>query len=719
MSQELGNINIEISLPKKKGTDFLTKAAEAKRNELAGKETMEEAWERVFSMKNSATLQKRLEEAKEAWEKGIIGRNPDKVGKRFSKAEAESMWAELNTIRIKEIRKEMTENTPENYELVLTKERLSEVVSELLKEELIVFDIESTGVDVFKDKIVGHVLSATSTDMHYYIPTGHKDSRPQLEEEYVSNTLRAVYENEQIKKVAHNAKFDYQMLRMEGITVENIYWDTQEAMKILNENEESFGLKNLVTKYLKLESLGYAELFGKGTGFDEVELDLALAYAAKDGDITYKLYLFQKEHLARVGNSLDYFLNVEMPLLRVVSDMELNGYDIDLEYAEEYGKKLDERIAILKERLVEELGDINLNSPAKVKKAIEEHVGHEIKNTDAKETLKPLSKKHPLIKDLLEYKDLFKLNSTYIKAIPNRIEEATGKLHTDLNQNGARTGRFSSSGGTNLQNQSKEARGMFVAPPGYILLGGDWSQQEYRGLTYFSQDPLLMDNYIEGRDLYSEVASEVFKKPIEECRGDSIYRDHAKVLMLAIAYGGGAGMLSNSIGVPKQQAQKFLDEFMRKYKHVEKWVKSNQEFVKRNGFVWIGDKERKRRLPAAKDRKAKGHYSAVFTQSTNARVQGTAAIQTKKTMIALDELCRRKTAEGKGKWSLWVVVHDEAILLVPETITEEDIRDFEDVMLNTHVFGNIPNKCDIELQRRWGDSVELDDFLAGEPIPEL
>src|SRR5699024_6219336 len=201
----------EISLPKKKGTDFLTKAAEAKRNELAGKETMEEAWERVFSMKNSATLQKRLEEAKEAWEQGIVGRDADKVGKRFSKAEAEGMWRELKAIRIKEIRKEMVEETPDNYILVQTSDKLEEVVEELLREDIIVFDIESTGINVFKDKVVGHVLSVTSTDTHYYIPTGHADSRPQLDEDYVTEKLRPVYENESIKKIAHNAKYDYRM----------------------------------------------------------------------------------------------------------------------------------------------------------------------------------------------------------------------------------------------------------------------------------------------------------------------------------------------------------------------------------------------------------------------------------------------------------------------------------------------------------------------------
>ena len=130
-------------------------------------------------------------------------------------------------------------------------------------------------------------------------------------------------------------------------------------------------------------------------------------------------------------------------------------------------------------------------------------------------------------------------------------------------------------------------------------------------------------------------------------------------------------------------------------------------------------KQRKRRLPDARNRDSDFWYTSVYTQSTNAIIQGSSAIQTKATMVELDKLCKRKTAEGNGEWRLWCVVHDEALLLVPETITEQDIRDFEDVMLNTYKFGNIPNKCDIEIQRRWGESITVEEFLSGKPIPEL
>src|SRR5699024_7411205 len=284
-------------------------------------------------------------------------------------------------------------------------------------------------------------------DMHYYIPTGHDDPRPQLDADWVNKRLKPLYENENIDKIAHNAGFDYQMNWQTGTIVKGRIWDTLEAMKLLNENEPSYQLKPLVTKYLRDESYTYKELFGN-KGFNEVPLDQALAYAAKDGDITYKLYQFQRYHLEKHGNILEYFETVEMPLIPIVSEMEMNGYLIDREFAKEYGEELrkeaEESYAKVQEVLlpaykkyVEKNNEnpprykisgydaydererrkdgkpilldvpeeLNLNSPAQLKTAIEEHIGKPIENTDAKQTLKPLSKEYPIIAELLNYRE--------------------------------------------------------------------------------------------------------------------------------------------------------------------------------------------------------------------------------------------------------------------------------------------------------------------------
>lgn len=686
--------------------------ASAEKRKAAATETLDESWQRIFASKLSDTDAERLRQVQAAMSAGKIGREAGKEGKRFSKAEGLRLYKVLAEQMRDETLRKMVEETPANYWLITDEQRLDEFLAILADEDEIVFDVETTGTNVWSDYIVGHVITAIKADIHAYIPTKHKTDTPQLDNEYVVEKLRPFYEDSSIGKLAHNAKFDVHMLDREGVTLRGLTWDTQEAMRMLNENEPSVALKKLVSHYLGIPSKTYGELFGK-IGFDEVsDLQLAMAYAAKDGDVTKKLRDFQRFHLAKTPTILEYYENVEVPLIRTIVELEKTGYIIDLDFAKQYGEELAADIERLYGEVTAELGDINLDSPAQLKPALETATGEKLASTDAKKVLKPLSKKYPVIEKLLAYKEIKKLHSTYINALPELIDKKTGKLYTNFNQNGAKTGRFSSGGnGVNLQNQPKRARKLFVAPKGYVILGGDWSQQEYRALAYFSQDPKLVDNYMKGDDLYASIASEVFNKPIEECGDGSEYRKQAKVIMLAVAYGGGANMLKDSIGITKQEAQKFLDSFFERFPVVKKWVESNQAFVKKNGYVWLDHNQRKRRLPDAKDRNAKGHYSAVYTQSTNARVQGSAAIQTKATMNALQELCERKTAEGNGEWRIWCVVHDEALLLVPETLTRQDVKDFEDVMVNTYVFGNIPNKTDLELQVRWGEGMSVDEWF--------
>src|SRR5699024_10912319 len=432
------------ALKGRNNSESLTNAVNAK---LLHKETFDEAWARILAMKNSDADTRRLYEVKKAMEDGHITRESENTSKRFSKAEALRMWRILEDKRAEDRLRKMVEETPDNYVLITDELSFELMLSELLSEELIVFDVESTGVDVWEDYLISHVLTATSTDTHYYIPIAHDDEREQLEPRYVNAKLKPLYEDEDIDKIAHNAKFDYQMLRQIGITVKGRLYDTQEAMKLLNENESTYALKPLVSKYLRIESYGYADLFGKGTGFNEVDLDTALAYAAKDGDITYKLYKFQRHHLAKHGNILDYVERVEMPLLPIESDVEMGGYIIDREFGEEYGEELRKEAEASRKIVMRNVGDINLNSQKQLKEAIENHIGRAIENTNANQTLKPLAKEFPVIDELLKYREKSKLLSTYIDALPNLIREETGRLHTVFNQNGAKTGRFSSGGG--------------------------------------------------------------------------------------------------------------------------------------------------------------------------------------------------------------------------------------------------------------------------------
>src|SRR5690625_2854354 len=728
--------NIRLNNPRPNKDKSLSKAA-AKRRQ--SKETIEEAWIRIFNMKNSPTDETRLKSVKQAMENGVIGREPGSAGKRFSKAEALRLWAELEELERRNRLKELVDNMPDKYVLVTNKKELEVVIEYLNEEDKIVFDVETTGTDVYSDKIVGHVLSATSADNHNYVPTDHDDSSiPQLKRGYVAEELRSIYEDKTIKKIAHNAKFDIQMLKNDlDIELKGLYWDTIEAMRLLNENEPSYALKPLATKYLRDNSYTYGELFGQ-VGFNEIDLETALAYAAKVGDLTYRLYKFQRHHLAKHGNILDYFLNVEMPLMAIVSDIELRGYDIDTDHAKRYAEELRKKASKAHDNVVKHLGDINLNSPAQLKGAIEEHIGRSIKDTNAKNTLKPLAKEFPVIADLLEYREITKLLSTYYDALPQLINPKTGRIHTRLNQNGAKTGRFSSGGGGsfNIQNQSGDARKMFVAPPGHYIVNADFAAQEVRIIASLSQEEVLLDAFARGVDAYATLASRFFGKPYEECYklpdgSDTPERSQMKVVLLSSMYGASKFGLSRTLGISVDEADKFRTGFFETYPKILAFIDKAQAFAKRNGFVWIGDKARKRRLPDARKRPKRIPYGKdrhdkyedarqqnssirrAMRQAPNAKVQGLAAIQTKITMIKLDEMIKRKG------WRWFAPIHDEVVFITSDKLNEEELAEIDRIMTQSYKLKGVDNATDIEIQRRWGVSITAEEYLNRKENPEI
>ncbi|MGC4375767.1 DNA polymerase [Fictibacillus sp. Mic-4] len=694
------------------GAKDRVKAATEAKNKAT--ETLDEAWLRILAMKNSPADLERLLEVKRCMETGAAGRHPSDAGKRFSKAEALRIWRQLNEQQREAKLRELVEKTPENYRLITDAATLDQLLRDLAQEPIIAVDTETTGVDVYSDHIVGISLTLPRANYHVYIPCGHVEDE-QLDRDYVLTKLRPVIEDENIGKVLHNAVFDIHMFLRYNIMLNGLKWDTQIAMSLLNENESSFALKNLATKYLKEPSDTFSELFGKNAAFAEIPLDIALVYAAKDTDLTWRLYEFQRMHMEKMPSVLKYCEEIEIPLLYAVVDMERTGFVIDVEYAKEYGEQMKRDIETKEKSILAQLGDINLNSPTQLKPALEKVTKQKLESTDAKKVLKPLAGKYPVIAELLEYKELTKLYSTYISVLPELIHPKTGRLHGRFNPMGARTGRFSSGGGgVNLQNQPKSARKLFVAPEGWAIMGGDWSQQEVRCLAYFTQEPTLLEAYANGKDVYASMASEVYGKPYEECGDGTFERKAMKVGVLSCMYGTGPTTLAQQLGITKDEAEAFIADFFKRLPNVKKWIDETKEFCRKNGFVWLDKQQRKRRLPDAKQQpkgwQNRGEIMRALRQGPNAVIQGTSAIQTKATMIKLHELCKRKG------WRMWCVVHDEALLLVPDTITREDVAEFEKVMLESYRFGNVKNKTDIELMKRWGDGVGIEEWFSRDSI---
>ena len=671
-----------------------------------------------------------------------------------------------------------------------------------MSETVIPIDVETTGTDIWSDYIVGYVFSSVTADIHYYIPTRHETDEDQLDHDAVTTFVKRLLEKKDVLYIGHNVKFDIHMLRNEGITVSGSLWDTQEAMKLLNENEPTYALKKLASKYLNIPSMTYGQLFGN-KGFHEVsDLKVATAYAAKDGDITYKLYEFQKKHLSEKFPTIyDYAVNIEMPLIHTVVEMERNGFVIDADFAEKYGeeltseqdeireriesalnpaykklrmreaedaiKKIDEELAELEgreasdptlvnpdagnlgawdsvgERIKElkrsrnghkqaESVEININSPVQLRDALSEYTGRNVPNTDAKKTLKPLSKDFPIVADILRYKEISKLYGTYVDKLPKAVNDRTGKAMGAYNQNGAKTGRFSSGGDAgNMQNQPPEARKLFVASPGKIIVGADFKAQEIRAVAYLSQEPVLIKAFREERDPYAMMASNFYKKPYEdvykhEDGSDTKERKQMKVVWLATLYGMSNMSLAEMLGVPKKEADRLQTDLFNSMPKLQKWIDDTKAFVQRHGFVWMDGKKRKRRLPEAKQKKYDipyGRYyddeyekqrihnssiSRALRQAPNAVVQGSSGIQTKATLIAMDDLCR-----SKDGWNLFSTIHDEILVEIPEDATREDFAEIERVMIETYPWGDtVANGTDLEVQKRWGEGMTVEDWLS-------
>lgn len=738
--------------------DAAERVKDAAKRKKASEETLDDAWTRILAMKNSDADRDKLLAVKYAMETGATGRHPSGVGKRFSKAEALRLYTEMRESIREETLRKMVTDMPANYFLINSERLMTRLVERLRGETEVAVDTETTGVDVYTDVIVGISLTLPSVSipplrekgMHVYIPVAH-DSGEQLSRDYVLAELREFLYDEGIGKILHNAIFDIAMFRRHGYDLRGVTWDTMVAMHMLNENEPSFRLKDLAPKYLGVESDTFAELFGK-TPFNEIPLDIALAYAAKDTDLTWRLYQFQLTHLSAMPTVLEYYRTVEVPLLYVIVDMEANGYILDLDFAKEYGEQLRQRAEELHAKLLGVLakhhegdGELNLNSTPQMKIALSKAIGRELPNMDAKKTLKPLGKEFEVIADLLEYRKITKLSGTYIDALPTKQNPTTKRWHSRFNPMGTVTGRFSSgkdedaedSNQFNVQNQPEEARKMFLAPEGKVLVSADFKAQEIRCTAYLSGEPVLIEAFEKGIDPYANMASMYYKRPYREVYKrpngeDTPERKAMKVVWLATLYGMSDFSLAEMLGLKKPEATAFKNELFSGMPKLSAWLKANEEHVAKYGFVWADKQQRKRRLPDGKLkrkeipygkwndpkyeewRKHNAKISRAMRQGTNARVQGSSAIQTKVTMIKAHEECKKR----KG-WALWGTIHDELVFEIPEDFTREDIAVIERIMTQSYRWGDVvANGTDIAIMKRWGKGVTPEDWFANKETKE-
>lgn len=697
----------------------------------------------IFQTKITESDKEKLIEVKKAVESGEIGIGVEEM-KKFSKSHAMNLYRQLKEIRREGIIKKMVEEKPSNYILVTEEDQLETVVEQLASEEEIGLDTETTGVE-HTDRIVGISMTLPKHDMHYYIPYGHTTGEKQLKKEVVLQALKPQLERTDLKCILHNAKFDVHMFIKEGITIGQVFMDTMVCMGILNENEMSFALKNLATKYGKFfgfedKSMTYEELFGKG-GFQGTPLDIATVYACKDTHLCWKFSLWQREMMDKQPKLHNIYFNIEQRITPVCIHMEQAGFLIDMDFAKAYEQELEQEIKSIEQKLNEYFGDININSNAQLQTKLYDELGLTDvsgKRSVDKSALKMLKNEHEGVGLLLDYRALTKLHSTYIQPLPQKVWE-DGRLHGSFNQTATVTGRFASNN-PNLQNLPAKARHMIVAPEGKLIMGGDFSQQEPRILSHISKDEHLQHPYLTGQDLYSTLASTTFKVPIEECLDGSKYRKMMKMGLLAVMYGTSMFTLSEQLGITVEEADQFIKDFFEAYPKVAQFIRETNAHADEYGFVQTIDGRKRRfighqtvakqfkqieaKITSLLGRKPDNiwaeeiphklkqqywavakDYQRVSRQSVNAIIQGSSADMTKKVMVKLYDWVLQK--EG---WKILATVHDEVLLEVPDTITPEEVEEFRSIMINTCKY-DVPMKTDIEVMVRWGSGVPINKWF--------
>lgn len=761
------NLNLNLENEKEKQAEIRVKEAKKKKALAKYEPTWEEVWvtgytthtgsvkRGIFQTKITDTDKQRLLAVKEAIESGELTSGVDSLSK-FTKTKALALWSILKEIRREGIIKKMVAEKPENYHLITDMKNFLELMSLIINEEIIAVDTETTGVEVFgKDVVVGISLTLPKADYHCYIPVRHNVEDIQLKPEIVFKHLKRALEDERIKKVMHNSKFDVHMLRKEGIEVQGLHCDTMVAMHLLNENEPSFALKNLATKYGRYfgfedKSMTYEELFGKG-GFENTPLDIGTVYACKDTHLTYKFYTWIMEQFDRLPQLKELYFNIELPITNICISMEKEGFLIDLNFAEEYKKELVEEIAVLDRNIKEGFCDININSNQQLQRVIYEEWGvpDEHKGSVDASTLKNILQKHggieqvKYIKDLLKYRELNKLLTTYIEPLPNKIA-SDGRLHGSFNQSATVTGRFASNN-PNLQNLPYPARAMFIAPKDKIIIGSDYSQIEPRFLSHISQDKDFMGAYIEGRDLYSEIASKTFKQPIEECGDGSVWRKKAKVVLLGTMYGISSLSLAEQFNLSKEEAEQIYTDFYDSYPTMKQWFESTNAHADEFGFVqtamgrkrrFLGHTEVAKKFKVIHGRMARklkkekfniweeyrnkkvtyseakayqevaGEYNRVARQSINAVIQGSSADIMKKAMVDIYNHLKTKGDD----WKILGTIHDEVLIEIPATATPEEILEIAEIQRKA-VPLSVPMKCDVEVSAVWGKGVSFQEWV--------
>ena len=584
----------------------------------------------------------------------------------------------------------------EGYETVLDETALNAWIDALKNADVFAFDTETTSLNYMQAELVG-VSVAMEAGKAAYIPFGHNypGAPDQLDKQFVLDAMKPILEDDNLKKVGQNLKYDMSVLAEDaGITLRGVAFDTMLESYVLDSVATRHDMDSLSLKYLGHKTIGFEEIAGKGAKqltFNQVGLEEAGTYAAEDADITLRLHQSLWPKLENEGRLPEVFRDIELPLVTVLSRIERNGTYVDATLLKHQSQFLAKRMAELQEKAFEIAGqEFNLASPKQLGEVLYEKLEIPvIKKTPkgapstAEAVLQELALEYDLPQVIMDYRGVAKLKNTYTDKLPELINQRTGRVHTSYHQAVAATGRLSSSD-PNLQNipvrseEGRKIRQAFLAPPPAEgegrrkIVACDYSQIELRIMAHLSDDKGLTDAFEKGLDIHRATAAEVWGKTLDEVSDND--RRNAKAINFGLIYGMSAFGLAKQLGLPRKEAQEYIDLYFERYPGVKKYMADTRALAADNGYV---ETVYGRRLYLPEIHSKNGQRrQAAERAAINAPMQGTAADIIKKAMIKVHDWLETTDFDAK----MIMQVHDELVFEVAEDQVDDLVKEVKERM---------------------------------------
>jgi DNA polymerase-1 len=649
--ENVENFADQAIMSKKLATILLDAPTPLNEEELKIKEYNKESLKDIFNELEFRQLAKRVlgEETPAA---GDV-----QQGSLFGEEELEAVTVPSDLKTISDI--------PHQYILVETEQMLGELIEKLKTERSFCFDTETSDLEPINAYLVGMSFAVVAHEAYYVpVPKDENEARALLQK------FAPIFSDPEKELIGQNIKYDYKMLGKYGIEVNNKLFDTMVAHYILSPDGKH-GMDVLAAQYLQYEPVSIESLIGKKGKNQGSMADLSPAeikdYAAEDADITLQLKNIFEPKLT-VGESRKLFDEVEVPLITVLADMEMEGVRIDEQFLKDYSNELQKDIVIFEKEIHEIAGEVfNIDSPKQLGTILFEKlkITDQVKKTKTgqyatgEDILSKFVHDHPVVGKILDYRELRKLKSTYVDALPELINKHTGRVHTNYMQTVAATGRLSSNN-PNLQNipirtsRGKEIRKAFIPRNDeYTLLSADYSQVELRIIAALSNDENMCEAFLQGADIHAATASKVFGVPLDQV--DKSMRSKAKAVNFGIIYGQGAFGLAQNLGIPRGEAKEIIDSYFKQFNRLKAYQQENIENARKTGYVEtiLG---RRRYLADINSANAVVRGFAE-RNAINAPIQGSAADIIKVAMIRIQEDLRKMKLRSK----MILQVHDELV----------------------------------------------------------